>query len=214
MPKPMTQKSSRLNEIGVLAANKKPHLIKFGKKPHLKVYSFKVSLASSFDDPSLNLAQMDNEMKAIFSPNPSEVNVTRMNAEKIHGFESIDIEYQIEKDYYIFCTSHTFDYRLFGDFDADSCLFIYDSYKFAEDIHKCLISQIRLEDYAYRAVDYLDPIQPNSHKRLQIEFHKHIRYLYQNEYRHVFVPKSPAGLKEDLFLEIPSVDQYTELIHL
>ncbi|HCG8217846.1 TPA: hypothetical protein NJ504_004846, partial [Vibrio parahaemolyticus] len=73
IPKAMLGHEKRLMALNSLAINKKPHLVKFGKKEYLEQYSFKVSLASSFSDPSLNAAQMDDEMKAIYTPHPSEV---------------------------------------------------------------------------------------------------------------------------------------------
>ncbi|HCG7131726.1 TPA: hypothetical protein NJ327_004543 [Vibrio parahaemolyticus] len=214
IPKAMLGHEKRLMALNNLAINKKPHLVKFGKKEYLEQYSFKVSLASSFSDPSLNAAQMDDEMKAIYTPHPSEVKMTTMDGEDIQGVQSIILTFEATQDYYIFCSSAGFDVRLFGDFEADACLFIYDSHRFAEDLHKAVSTKVRVEDYGYKNVTYVDPVRPKKGNPPPVEFHKHIEYLYQNEYRHVFVPYVSENKPRDLFLSIPEASSYTELVCL
>jgi len=212
IPKPMIENSQRMIEIGAQYKEQKPQLIKFGKKKWIN--SLKISLAKSFDDPSLNVAQIDDEMKAIFQPHPSEIKITDMSGKDISGVKSIELSFEIDRDYYIYCSSHSFDYRLFGDFDADCCLFIFDSHRFSTDIMNELGKQVDLEDHGFKPVKYLDPIKPEINGRPEIEFHKQLKYSYQNEFRHVFIPKDNQPLYKDIFVAIPQLYEYSELVNL
>ncbi|EIB6494438.1 TPA: hypothetical protein ACHCBX_003361 [Vibrio parahaemolyticus] len=213
IPKPMIGLSERLIEINRIASVKKPHLIKFGKKEYFRKNSLKVSLASSFIDPSLNVAQMDDEMKAVFHANPKETLITASNGERIEPIGTVDFTYEIERDYYVFCSSSVFDVRMFSNFDADSCLFIYDSQRFADELISELRKNIDIEDYAYQMVEYVDPVLPHTHKPI-IEFYKHLRYQYQQEYRHVIIPNSTSPKPKDIYLSLKSMVEYSELICL
>ncbi len=213
VPKSNIERKDRLVQIFNLYNKNKPRLIKFGKTEWIKTQ--KVSLASTFNDPSLNLARMDDEMKAVFLPDPNQIQLTEMNGTPINGILSAEINLEIRRDYYIYCTSHTFDYRLFSDFDADCCLFIYDSERFSKDLLRAVETEASVEDYAYKKVSYLDPVKPEKmYKDVVIEFHKHIRHLYQNEYRHVFIPNQNKPLKKSLFLSLPNLNEYSEVISL
>ncbi|WP_277432931.1 hypothetical protein [Vibrio sp. 1180_3] len=215
VPNAMVDKSQRLTDIHRMALQKKPHLIKFGKKEYLGNNSIKVSLASSFMDPSLNVAQMDDEMKAIFHANPKEMTITTESGEKVKPIGTVNITYETSRDYYVFCSSGAFDVRMFSNFEADSCLFIYDSQRFADELVSKLHEHIEFDDYAYQMVEYVDPVKPEGKgKDPIIEFHKHLRYQYQQEYRHVFVPKEDSRTPKDIFLSMDSVAEYSELICL
>ena len=132
----MLGNETRLKELNRLSVDKKPHLIKFGKKEFLEKLSFKVSLASSFKDPSLNTAQMDDEMRAVYNPHPKDIKITSKEGLEIKGVQNFHLTYQASSDYYIFCSSAGFDVRLFGDFETDACLFIYDSQQFSENLYE------------------------------------------------------------------------------
>lgn len=213
IPKSMIENSQRLRKIRTQYETQKPHLIKFGKKEWIK-NSLKISLASSFNDPSLNVAQIDDEMKEIFQPHPSEVKITNMSGNDISGVKSIKISLEIDREYYIYCSSRSFDYRLFGDFNADCCLFIFDSDRFSNDLMTEFGKQVDLEDYGFKPVKYLDPIKPETNGYPEIEFYKHLKYFYQNEFRHVFIPKDTHQLDKDIFVTIPRLYEYSEVVNL
>lgn len=215
VPKPMLEASDRLKEINHLATIKKPHLIKFSKKEYLKNNSFKVSLASSFLDSSLNVAQRDDEMKATFHVNPDNITIKDKHGNIIKPIGNVDFSYETQRDYYVFCTSGEFDIRLFSDFNADSCLFIYNSQKFADELIAELRNHIEIEDFAYKMVEYIDPIQNRlRNSKPIIEFHKHIKYLYQHEYRHVIITKNGSPMPKHIYLTLNSIQNYSELICL
>lgn len=213
IPKAMIGHEARLKELNRYAHDKKPDLIKFGKKEYFEKLSFKVSLASSFSDPLLNAARIDDEMKAIYYPNPSDISVTTRGGAKLEGIKEVKVMFEAPADYYIMCTSSSFDVRLFGDFDADSCLFVYDSQRFSKDLLDQISKQVPVISHASAQVTYVDPIRPNLGAPQSVEFHKHIKYLYQNEFRHVFISDTGNNPK-DLFFNLPGSSVYTEIVCL
>jgi hypothetical protein len=214
IPDAMLGHEDRLKELNEYAIRKMPHLIKFGKKEHFEKFSFKVSLASSFADPSLNTAQMDDEMRAIYHPHPGDIKITTQDGRKLEGVTGIELIREATADYYIFCSSTSFDVRLFGDFKADSCLFIYDSKMFSDQLLEKMLREISIADHGYRQVAYVDPIRPDKGEPPPVEFHKHMKYAYQNEFRHVFIPKNNHNNPKDLFLSLPESKEYTEIVSL
>lgn len=214
IPKAMLGQEDKLKRLNDYAIEKRPHLVKFGKKCFLSEFSLKISLASSFLDPSLNTAQMDDELKAIYSPHPKELKVTTLDGKPIEGILNVELTYQVPSDYYVFCTAFEFDVRLFGDFESDACLFIYDSQKFSDQLYEKVKNKVVLLDHGYKPVVYSDPIRPEHKKPPSVEFHKHIKYLYQNEFRHVFIPDKDSETPKNLFLSIPEAESYTELVFL
>ncbi len=214
VPEAMLGQEAKLIKLNEHVCRKRPHLIKFGKCEYFEKSSFKVSLASSFSDPSLNTAQMDDEMKAIYYPHPKDITVSTQDGNVIDGIKNVKITYEIPNDYYIFCSSLFFDVRLFGDFEADACLLIFDSKNFSNDLFNQVAKKIEVTNHGNKQVTYVDPIRPDHGKPPPIEFHKHIRYLYQNEFRHVFVSSKEVGNPSDLFVHIPEVDKYSEIVCL
>lgn len=211
--KAMLNHEKQLKKLNQYAAEKRPHLFKFGKIDHFDKSSFKVSLASSFSDPSLNPSQRDDELALEYLPNPKEVKLTKLNGEAIEGVQHIKLNFEIKRDYYVFCSSLSFDVRLFGDFDSNACLFIYDSEQFAKDLQRLVSSSISILDHAFKPVRYIDPVRPEGGRPKEIEFCKHIKYLYQNEYRHVFIPRDTASNPKHL-LHMPESKRYTEIVCL
>lgn len=214
IPKTMLGQEDKLKRLNKYAIEKRPHLIKFGKRCFLSEYSFKVSLASSFSDPSLNAVQKDDELRAIYNPNPRDFKITTLDGNEVEGILSAKLTFQAPSDYYVFCTALKFDVRLFGDFESDACLFIYDSQKFSDQLYEKVKSKVGILDYGYKPVIYSDPIRPEHKKINSVEFHKHIKYLYQNEFRHVFIPSKDSENPLDLYISIPEADKYTEIVFL
>jgi len=134
IPSAMIGHEEKLKKLNDYAIQKKPHLIKFGKSTFLKEYSLKISLASTFSDSSLNVAQMDDELKAIYNPHPRDIQMTMLDGRPIEGILNVELTLEAPNDYYVFCSAFGFDVRLFGDFEADACLFIYDSEIFSSPI--------------------------------------------------------------------------------
>lgn len=214
IPKAMLGQEDKLKRLHEYAIEKRPHLIKFGKRCFLSEYCFKVSLASSFSDTSLNAAQKDDELKAIYNPRPRDFKVATLDGKEVEGILSAELTFQAPRDYYVFCTTLKFDVKLFGDFESDACLFIYDSQKFSDQLYEKVESKVGILDHGYRPVVYTDPIMPEHKKIPSVEFHKHIKYLYQSEFRHVFIPIKDSENPLDLYISIPEADEYTEIVFL
>lgn len=214
IPSAMIGHEEKLKKLNDYAIEKKPHLIKFGKSYFLKEYSLKISLASTFSDPSLNVAQMDEELKAIYSPNPRDIQMTTLDGRPIEGILSAELTFEALSDYYVFCSAFEFDVRLFGDFESDACLFIYDSEKFSAQLYEKVKNRVELLDHGYKPVIYSDPIRPGNKNSPSVEFHKHIKYLYQNECRHVFIPSKKNDTPKHLYISMPEAKAYGELVFL
>lgn len=214
IPKAMLGQEDKLKRLNEYAIEKKPHLIKFGKRCFLSEYNVKVSLASSFSDPSLKAAQKDDELKATYNPHPKDFKITTLDAKEVGGILSAELTYEAPSDYYVFCTALEFDVRLFGDFESDACLFVYDSQKFSSQLYKKVASKVCILDHGYKPVIYSDPVRPGHQKPPSVEFHKHIKYLYQKEFRHVFIPDKASEAPPHLYILIPEAYEYTELVLL
>lgn len=214
IPNAMIGHEEKLKKLNDYALKKNPHLIKFGKSSFLKEYSLKISLASTFSDPSLNIAQMDDELKAMYSPHPRDIQITTLDGRTVEGILGVELTMEAQSDYYVFCTAFKFDVRLFGDFEADACLFIYDSEIFSNQLYEKVKAKTEIIDHGDKPVIYSDPIRPKHEKSSTVEFHKHIKYLYQNEYRHVFIPNKNIETPKHLYISIPEAKAYGELVFL
>ena len=215
IPKPQLQKSDRFAYLTRLASEKKPSLVKFGRAEYLNDWSLKISSASSFNDPSLNTAQADDEMNAIFHLDPKRVKIKDAKGNCISPRSTVDVSISVQQDFFIFCSSYAFDVRMFDNFDADACLFIYDSERFRFDLTSFIKTKFAIEDFGCKCVDYIDPIRPNINANdLQIEFHKHFKYQYQKEYRHVYIPKKGKNIEKHYYVNLNKASEYSELIYL
>ncbi len=189
------------------------YLFKFGQSKFLSKYSFKIALASSYEKHT-NLSIQDSELKAELTPPPGEFTMHGPDGQEIKGIKNVRLNYSTNWDYYIFCTSHRLDFRLFNDFEADSCLIIKDRTAFSNELGKAVNKIVSLEQMEYGLVEYFDPVRHDRKGEPRIQFHKHFKYFYQNEHRHAFTPRTQSSLKEELVFELPSVAKYCELVEL
>lgn len=198
------------------------HLLKFGKSKYLadaaKLGKIRISLASTYDDESLNKSQRDSELNIPLQIDPKGVRIKLPD-----GTETTPVSipsFRLEApDYYVLCCAHTFDRRLFGDFDADSCLVIDDLPRFSDELHAAVSTEVDVLDRGVGPVEYVDPVRAGhrfgGNNRPIVQMSKHIRYYYQNEYRLVWV-FNPAekDIQPHLDLVIPSLPDYTRLVLL
>jgi len=213
VPKPSLEFAKTFTETKSKFGGDKGYLFKFGQFEFLSNYSFKISLASSFDKYD-NISQKDSELKAILTPPPKDFTITTAKGNKLKDISKVTLQFETSWDYYIFCTSSQLDFRLFDDFEADCCLIIKDRQKFSELIGNRINEIVFLEKMKYGLVEYFDPVRHSRKGTPDIQFHKHLKYFYQNEHRHIFSPRSQLNLKEDIFIELPELKNICELVRI
>jgi hypothetical protein len=113
---------------------------KFGRRDHVRNAFeqgiLRVAPAKTFDDPSLNAAQRDNELLH-WTVTPNEHLMVKFYGKDADGNE---VELPVQKkeffrgmtvpDYYVWCCSLGYDARLFHDFQAEAVLVIRDMDQF------------------------------------------------------------------------------------
>lgn len=212
-PEPSLEFAKKFTEMKSKFGGNKGYLFKFGQSEFLSKYSFKIALASSYGKYD-NISQKDSELKATLTPPPKDFTITTANGEKIKDISGVKLQFETSWDYYIFCTSFKLDFRLFNDFEADSCLVIKDRGKFSKVLGEAMNELVPLEEMKYGLVEYFDPVKHNRKGEPEIQFHKHLKYFYQSEHRHVFSPRTQSNLKEEIFLELPELKDICELVKI
>ena len=202
---------------GVVAyrSRKRPQpgqLFKFGKRrwllPTLEQGSIRFAPASSYRDASLNSAIQDDELGFTYYPGKAGLPLTKLP----HPTGTDWVEMRHPSDFYVQCLSLRFAPRLFDDFEADSCLIIYDPNEFGRRILAAL--RMRFPDWLMTAfgMTYIDPDNPGDEPIL-LPRAKHMRYFYQQEQRILCHPRIPvAKLAEPITVEIGPLTPFAELV--
>ena len=160
-------------------------LIKLGKRVHMqKLYEngrIRIAPAGSYSDPSLNRAIKDDELKFDRTMPGSEVTITLMDQETDEPKKDVKPigegtkTTSLATNYYVYCMTHTMSYRLFDDFEADSCVIIRDPAAFCALLQEAV--QAKLPDWIdwNQSVEYIDPyLHPK--KDIDLIFSKHFRF--------------------------------------
>lgn len=108
-------------------------------------------------------------------------------------------------NYYLYCFTSKYDYKMMKKFDCNACIEIIDPDLFFQAISKAIRHQgayIGYHKVAYknRETDYLNPHK--IHPVLQ----KDVEYSNQYEMRAIWQPKKEP--KEELFIEVPEAIKY------
>ncbi len=122
-------------------------LVRFGKFMHLESGltqgRFRIAPASGYADPSLNAAQLDNELQhlsvtpnehvkfKLFGSATPEGPVEEIAATPLELFRYMNVP-----PFYVLCLSSRFDFRMFHDFEADAALVIHDAEEFARRVRR------------------------------------------------------------------------------
>lgn len=201
------------------------YLVKYGTEKFLQQSlesgHFRISPASFYNDSSLNHALRDNELEISIERLPTETNLhvideqTKKIKQKIVPTENIKFNYKSCVDYYVYCLSTIYDFRLFDDFDnADCCLIIKEPLQFADRLVTKLQEKLLGWSALAKTVSYIDPLNAKE-QDIDVCFSKHFRYTYQKEYRIVWIPPSTETLKLDhIFIEIGNLKDCAEIIIL
>jgi hypothetical protein len=152
--------------------------VKYGRREHLAELvgrgAVRISLASTYADPSLNPAIRDDELKFSVHFPPGTVLRMQMDSgeyDDIPGIHGLLTHTRECGDYYVFCASSEFDPRLFDTFDSryDACVLIHD--------WEALVNAIKSRPAPAKQLSagstvYLDPFMP--HRASDVTFAKHI----------------------------------------
>lgn len=140
---------------------------KFGNRDHIRASfergTFRISPASSYDDPSLNGAQADKELEHLtVTPNERllfklygtdpDGNDVELDAKPIELFRYMNVP-----DFYVWCCGHGCDLRLLHDFQADALLLVKDVAAFTKRMLKAVEKAKPGSVAIHRPVAYYDP---------------------------------------------------------
>jgi len=207
-------------------------LFKFGKATHLRPMlecgRLLISPASSYKDPSLNIAQRDaDELRIVLRPSTTGKPIVIKDQEGNTVFDTsaprhFQIAFEIggDQNYYVWCCSTTYEPRLFVDFKADACLIIHDHNEFARRLNTALYANSpTLPGMRGNDVRYYDPLSPGEalenmcKEPLPIMFFKDFRYTYQAEYRFVWPVKDVTELAP-VNIEVGPLHDICDLVEL
>jgi hypothetical protein len=210
-----------VSAIGVTKLQTGNFLLKYGKeqylRPMLDAGSVRISPASFYDDPSLNSAIRDTELELSLYSLSSEITLTRLDpvtGKEIGQIESegyIERSFQAPSNYYVYCLANMFSPRMFGDFEADSCVVIHRPPEFIGLLNHAFKEKISGWTCLAELVNYIDPFNTREF-RPELYFSKHFRYTYQKEYRVVWLPPTSQTKLEPVFLELGNLHEYCELV--
>jgi hypothetical protein len=195
---------------------------KFGKRGHIRnafeCGVLRIAPASSYDDPSLNPAQIDKELEhATVTPNEQLIF-------KLHGLDSrgSEVELPVQKkelfrymmvpDFYVWCCGLGYDARLFHEFEAEAVLVIRNKDEFRARLAGAVRAKILNSTMNDGPLRYYDPYTIRREQLIPI-FSKHFRYLYQNEYRFAWTVPNGEPLKPFL-VELGTLNDISEVVEL
>lgn len=199
-------------------------LVKYGQAEHINEIcpkgSIRVCPASSYDDPSLNAAIEDKELRRYIQPTTElKFEVIDEATGQVNG-ELPAIGNRLElgsgTDYYACCFSSVLEEGLFVDFDYDACLVIQNPSVFLRTLYEAFRRLHPDWIFVHGPVCYFDPVNPPYFDDpFAVWRYKHFRYSYQREYRLVWLPPRPIEkIEENLFLDLPDIPGDLSVVQL
>lgn len=192
-------------------------LFKFGKAEHLDNMYLKgiirIAPASYYDDPSLNSAIRDDELSFTVQATPESVQIKNSKGDEIKPIGYVSFITESTTNYYVSCFAQKYTFREYDDFEADTCIVIREPGIFIEKMIQALEAEVSgFTGYA-APVRYIDPLVAKS-KDVEVFTSKHFRYAYQNEFRVIWFPNQQVKKLEALFINIGSMEDYSDIIHV
>ncbi len=201
----------------------KPFLVKYGKRVHLEpmIYSgaFRLSPASKYRN-SLNPAIRDTELEfieemydsTIEAPENADYSIPQERWQPLPVIGTVKWHLVSESDYFTACFSNTYAYRLFEDYEADSCLVIREPERLIEKLQESFSQMFPGWQFSRDNVSYRDPFHPTLDD--SIVYAKHFRYAYQREFRLAWQPPVKIPVLEYLDLSLGSLADFCDLLTL
>lgn len=121
-------------------------------------------------------------------------------------------------NYFCLCLSSEYDYRLFVDFQSDSCVAIKDPVVFSERLRHAISQHnkdyptFRIAQLTECPIVYYDRftlVPPE--QAVEVQFCKHFRFAYQTEFRFVLTPAEDRQL-EPFFLNLGNIMDIAEIV--
>ena len=209
------------------------HLVKYGEHRHMSKFlesgHMLISPSKAFDDEAYNQALKDDENTIrIFG-----LRTRHGDAIPAHDLPSwwgdrysmVEFSASMDRDYMLYCMSGTLSPTLFAHFGQayDSCIIIYDLEKFAKRLKQATTRHFSCEEFVYAAgwLTYIDPLgamEPISktpkETQTPIPFLKHFGHAYQDEFRFVWIPRTPRTDFEKVCVSIGPLHDIAEIIRL
>ena len=194
---------------------------KFGKKEHIfsaLTGKFFIQPSANYNDPSLNAAQLDDELQHhVRTPNErvmmSLIGIDENGNEvefKPHWGELF--RYMNVQNFYVWCCGLGYNARLFSDFEADAALVVKDKAVFEERFSRAMAEQLPDAVIGHGSILYYDPYTTRR-EQLVAAFSKNFKYLYQNEYRFIWQFCEERELKP-FFVDLGPLHDIAEVVEL
>lgn len=166
------------------------YLFKYGEYKHIHdIYEFGHILirpASFYNDPSINFSIRDDEL----------------------SLKTASTEYKSTFDYYLYCVSKIYDYRLFDVFqdknNYDCCLIIKEPNIFSTKLRTKFLEEMPDWNMSAQEVSYIDPLLPPS--KVDLFFSKHFRFSFNKEFRVVWLPSTNDAKQIALKKQLKNVE--------
>lgn len=197
----------------------KPYLLKFGNPKYLRQAleygRLRISPASYYDSDEHNYARLDNELERFFKLNPRNKIISEESLESTIGNGQTAGWTRIASpaDYLLYSMCSEYSSRLFGDFNSDACLVIFDPEKFLDKLISGVRQSLSGWDIESSHVSYYDPIRTDP-KTISVPKFKPFRHTYQNEMRLICIPPKPVVKLQHLEIEIGSLTDCALLVDL
>jgi hypothetical protein len=198
-------------------------LIKYGEykylQPAYEKGEIRVSPASRYSDSSLNRAIRDEELEMSIYYHPSRIKNEGLNENPdaldppVRPLGNVVHTLKAPTNYYVYCLAAEYSYRLFPDFEADSCLIINKPKVFIERLVKGMLAKLPDWPAFGTGVRYIDPLN-TTEEDLEIFFSKHFKFAYQKEYRVIWIPPTPQMALTYIDLELGSLKDCCDLVRL
>jgi len=200
-----------------------PFLVRYSKVRYIKDALsngvIKIHPASRYNDPSLNSAQYDEELRH-FAVTPHERLRFELMGTTVPGGPEVTIPHQPLElfrfmevpNFYVLCCAASFDCRMFNDFTADAALIIHGKDEFIERVGDAVAQHVP-STFSHQKVRCYDPYRIAHPSELIPAFSKNFSYAYQDEYRLVWKPPSETELKP-FFINIGPMNDIAAMVEV
>lgn len=198
-------------------------LVKYGQHQHLEdarqLGKFRISPASRYEDPSLNVAIRDKELElAVYRRSRTykllfdSRGYVLAPAGPKNGFR-VEV-LKAPSNYYVYCMSTERSLRLFGDFTADAAMIVHKPVQFVRRLGEGVRRHLGAGWTWYATpIRYVDPLRAPIGS-LNIVECKHFLFTYQREYRIVWLPPSPVSHLDYLDITVDPAADCADVVRL